>query len=135
MMFGYGATTIKGNRPTDRPRPEVEGALQSVQSAKRQKQIQRRQGSEYKFPVLAQQTAYEVSKDTYRKEYCLKLRSLSSVNVWAFGQQPALEAFSPSCFMVNIYLYTIICTSTIRRNNYCVTADTKFNTNVLAFPD
>jgi hypothetical protein len=133
MMFGYGATTIKGDRPTGRP---VEGALQSnaIRAAKRQRQTQRHLGSEYKFSELAQQ-AFEISRDTYWKDYCLKLRSLSSVNVWAFGQQPALEAFSPSCFMVNIYLYTIICTFTIRRNNYCVTADTKFNTNVLAFPD
>lgn len=130
MMFGYGATTIKGDKPTGRP---VEGALMSIPVAKRQRRTQRHLGSEYKFSDLAQQ-AFEISRDTYCKDYCLKLRSLSSVNVWAFGQQPALEAFSPSCFMVNICLYTIICTSTIRRNNYCVTADTKFNINVLAFP-
>ena len=117
MMFGYGATTIKGDRPTG---PPVEGALQSIRVAKRQRQTQ---------------SPLEAEAEVYCKDYCLKLRSLSSVNVWAFGQQPALEAFSPSCFMVKIYLYTIICTSTIRRNNYCVTADTKFNTNVLAFPD
>jgi hypothetical protein len=103
MMFGYGATTIKGDRPTDRPRPEVEGALQSIHVAKRQRQTQRQLGSEYKFSEPAQQ-AFVISRDTYRNDYCLKLRSLSSVNVWAFGQQPALEAFSPSCFMVNIYL-------------------------------
>ena len=86
VLFGYGVTTNKTDIISD-------SSSSSSSTTNKPAGQKRRRGKGP--PELDKVVAYS-------ERYCSKLRTLSSLNVWASGRQPALTAYGPTCYMVQL---------------------------------